>query len=193
MEKPRGKDAVRLALIEAATRLFSERGPADVSVRELAKEAGVNHGLIHRHFGSKDGLLEATMTHLSHGVASSLGRPSQTESLTELLNSTFGATERAIHWRILARALLDGVPVRELQAEFPVVQRLLAAARRGTVSPLSPEAQVTLLLASGLGLLLFEPYLREATAQGDAEWNDTRRELAGLAVRSSSSPQSSKK
>jgi AcrR family transcriptional regulator len=193
MDKPRGKDSVRLALIEAAAKLFAERGPADVSVREIAKEADVNHGLVHRHFGSKDGLLQATMTHLAKEVAGSVGKPSERESLTELLNATFGATSEATHWKILARSLLDGTPVSQLQTDFPVVRRMLDAARRGTSSPLSPEAQVTLLLASGLGLLVFEPYIREATAQEDEQWIATRRELAGIALNSSARPQSSKK
>ena len=59
---------------------------------------------------------------------------------------------------------------------------------------LSAEALVTLLLAGSLGILLFEPYLREATEQDDARWEQTRKELARLALRSSAATgQSSKK
>ena len=194
MDKPRGKDSVRAALIEAASRLFAERGPAHVSVREIAREADVNHGLIHRHFGSKDGLLQAVMQHLAAGVAQSIGPKNGAESLADLLNSTFGATRDAAHWRILARSMLDGIPVGELQDEFPVVERMLAAAERGANANLSAEALVTLLLAGSLGILLFEPYLREATEQDDARWEQTRKELARLALRSSAATgQSSKK
>jgi AcrR family transcriptional regulator len=194
MNKPRGKASVRQALIEAATELFAERGPDDVSVRELAAHAGVNHGLVHRHFGSKDGLLQATMKQLAAGVADSIGPEDPGETLADLLKTTFGATQDATHWRILARSILDGTPVSELQDEFPVVSRMLAAAARGTSSPLNPHALVTLLLAGSLGLLLFEPYLREATGQqADSKWRATREELAGLALRSSSPTQSTKK
>ena len=194
MSRPRGKASVRQAVIEAATELFAERGPANVSIRELAARAGVNHGLIHRHFGSKDGLLQATMEQLAAGVADSIGPDAPSESLADLLQTTFGATEDATHWKILARSILDGTPVSELQDEFPVVNRMLAAAARGASGPLSPNALVTLLLAGGLGLLLFEPYLREATGQqADSKWKTTREELAALAFRSSSLSQSTKK
>lgn len=194
MNKPHGKASVRQALIAAASELFAERGPDDVSVRELAARAGVNHGLVHRHFGSKDGLLQATMQQLAAGVADSIGPDDCSETLADLLRTTFGATEDATHWRILARSILDGIPVSELQDDFPVVRRMLAAAGRGTDSPLSPDAFVTLLLAGGLGLLLFEPYLREATGQqADSKWNATRKELAALAMRTASPAQSTKK
>ena len=50
----RGPDAVRTSLIEAAVRLMAMRSPRQISGRELAKHAGVNYGLIHHYFGSKD-------------------------------------------------------------------------------------------------------------------------------------------
>jgi AcrR family transcriptional regulator len=194
MNKPRGRESVRQALIDAGIKLFAERGPDDVSVRELAAHAGVNHGLVHRHFGSKDGLLQATMAQLADKVADSVGPANPSESLAELLRTTFGATEEATHWRILARSLLDGIPIAELQDDFPVVRRMLAAAGRGVSSPLTSQSLVTLLLAGGLGLLLFEPYLREATGQQeDSQWQTTRKELAALAMRTATPAQSTKK
>ena len=45
------------ALVAAAMRLFGERGPGAVSLREVAAEAGVNYGLIHQYVGTKDDLL----------------------------------------------------------------------------------------------------------------------------------------
>jgi len=187
-EKPRGRDSVRAALIQTGARLFAERGPDGVSVREVAREAGVNHGLVHRHFGSKDGLLQQVMASLASEVAGAIGPENSTETLSQLLVDIFGATSQRLHWRILARALLDGEDPNELQQEFPVVDRMLAAARRGTDSRLSAEALVTILLAGGLGVLVFEPYLRAATGQDDAQWKATRRELTGLALGTSSSP-----
>ena len=194
MNKHRGRESVRQALIDAGIKLFAERGPDDVSVRELAAHAGVNHGLVHRHFGSKDGLLQATMAQLADNVADSIGPDNPSESLAELLRTTFGATEEATHWRILARSLLDGIPIAELQDDFPVVRRMLAAADRGVSSPLTSQSLVTLLLAGGLGLLLFEPYLRQATGQQeDSQWQATRKERAALAMRSATPAQSTKK
>jgi len=183
-DKPTGRDSVRAALIEAGARLFAEHGPRAVSVREVAREAGVNHGLVHRHFGSKDGLLHEVMTHLASDVSAKMRSPQDEESLADLLKSTFGATAGGLHWRILARAMLDGEDPAGLQGDFPVVGRMLGAARRGTSGPLSPEAMVSLILAAGLGVLLFEPYLKLATGQDEASWQRTRRELMALTMSS---------
>lgn len=50
----RGPEAVRKSLIDAAVQLMAVRSPRQISGRELAKHAGVNYGLIHHYFGSKD-------------------------------------------------------------------------------------------------------------------------------------------
>jgi AcrR family transcriptional regulator len=180
-EKPRGRDAVRAALIDAAAGLFADRGPRATSVRQVAAAAGVNHGLVHRHFGSKEGLLRDVLEDLAATVAARMGPVRPGETLRELLPATFGATEGGgLHWRILTRSILDGLDVRDLQEGFPVVERLLAAARRDNPTSLSPATLVTLILAVGLGLLVFEPYLRVATGQNDPEWATTRREIGRL-------------
>ena len=183
-KKPRGRDSDRSALIEAGAKMFEEHGPRAVSVREVAREAGVNHGLVHRHFGSKEGLLQEVMAHLASRIASSMGEVGEGESLADLLGATFGATADAVHWRILARAMLDGQDPTDLQQDFPVVTRMLAAAERGTNAPLSALALVTLILAAGFGVLLFEPYLKAATGQDDEAWQQTRSELMALTLSS---------
>jgi TetR/AcrR family transcriptional regulator, regulator of cefoperazone and chloramphenicol sensitivity len=46
----------RATIRNAALRLFADRGPDAVTVREIATEAGVSPALVVHHFGSKDGL-----------------------------------------------------------------------------------------------------------------------------------------
>ena len=58
----RGPDAVRKSLIEAAVQLMAMRSPRQISGRELAKHAGVNYGLIHHYFGSKDAVFAEAVT-----------------------------------------------------------------------------------------------------------------------------------
>lgn len=48
-------------LIVAALPLFSQKGYAGVSIRELAEAAGVNSASISYYFGGKDGLYEAVL------------------------------------------------------------------------------------------------------------------------------------
>ena len=67
--KPLGKQEVVAAVLAAASELFAEQGPAATSIREVAARAGVNHGLLHRHFGSKRELLAATLQYLADSGA----------------------------------------------------------------------------------------------------------------------------
>lgn len=48
--------ASRAAILDAAQRLFLERGFAGTSMSEVAKDSGVTKSLIHHHFGSKEAL-----------------------------------------------------------------------------------------------------------------------------------------
>ncbi len=45
------------ALLDAAERLLVEAGSAGITTRRVAREAGVNHGLVHYYFGSIENLL----------------------------------------------------------------------------------------------------------------------------------------
>jgi AcrR family transcriptional regulator len=45
------------ALLDAAERLLVEVGAAGITTRQLARAAGVNHGLVHYYFGSVEQLL----------------------------------------------------------------------------------------------------------------------------------------
>ena len=56
-----------LALLSAAAQCFAVRGIGNTSVpRRCPKKARVNHGLVHRHFGSKERLLKTLLGELSN-------------------------------------------------------------------------------------------------------------------------------
>ena len=72
----RGGEAVRGALVDATAHALSAAGPSSVSIREVARKAGVNHGQVHHYFGGKRALLEAAMRqlaseHFAHATAQS--------------------------------------------------------------------------------------------------------------------------
>jgi len=181
-EQPKGRDAVRAALINAAADLFAERGTAAVSVREIAARAGVNHGLVHRHFGTKERLIREVMRALVDDAAEQMGDADPSESLREALLSAFlGARDGGRHWRIVARALLDGISVRDFQTEFPVFSRIKgAAARAGSDDPSQKAVHV---LATGLGLLVFGSYIRSASGQRGDDWTNTLLKLLHTLVK----------
>ena len=56
-KRRRDADASRAAILEAASEVFNERGYTGATIREIARRAGVTHGLVMRHFGSKEQLL----------------------------------------------------------------------------------------------------------------------------------------
>ena len=58
-------------IIDAAARLLREHGPAAVTTRRVAEQAGVQPPAIYRLFGDKDGLLEAVAEHVMATFASS--------------------------------------------------------------------------------------------------------------------------
>lgn len=51
----------RAAIVEAASRLFRERGPEGVGVAEITKAAGLTHGGFYGHFASKEALMAEAM------------------------------------------------------------------------------------------------------------------------------------
>jgi TetR/AcrR family transcriptional regulator, regulator of cefoperazone and chloramphenicol sensitivity len=51
----------RARLLNAAARLFAERGFARVTVRDICKKARANVAAVNYHFGGKDGLYQAVM------------------------------------------------------------------------------------------------------------------------------------
>jgi AcrR family transcriptional regulator len=58
--------AGREALLNAAVRVVARGGLRRLTYRAVAEEAGVTHGLVVHHFGSRDALIEAALTHAVH-------------------------------------------------------------------------------------------------------------------------------
>ncbi len=56
-QKSAARNAAEEALLDAAERLLADVGYAGVTTRRLARQAGINHGLVHYYFGSNENLL----------------------------------------------------------------------------------------------------------------------------------------
>src|SRR6185312_7257098 len=136
---PKGRAEVAAAILEAATDLFAERGPAATSIRDIAARSNVNHGLVFRHFGTKEQLVGAVLDHLG-------------ENLTDLLGGQASAdvVERALdrQMRVMARTVLDGYPAGQLQKRFPNVAELLDRVRPSH----DDDASARLAVANALAL-----------------------------------------
>jgi TetR/AcrR family transcriptional regulator, repressor for neighboring sulfatase len=152
-----GREAVAAAVLTHAADLFAERGPAATSIRDIAERAGVNHGLLFRHFGTKDDLVGRVLDHL--GAESGALAAADGFSVTD--------PRFARHLRVLARCILDGYPVDQLQQRFPVMRQLLDRTRAEHPDPHAAALAVAHAAAFGLGWQLFEPFLRAATGLQD--------------------------
>ncbi len=96
---------LRRALLDAAAEAIAENGPAALSLRDLARRAGVSHAAPTHHFGDKKGLLTALATEGFDQLAAA-PRESRTATGSFLeLGVTyvrFAATHRA-HFEVMWR------------------------------------------------------------------------------------------
>lgn len=167
---PKGREEVVAALIASAAALFAERGVSGVSLREIAARAGVNHGLIHRHFGSKENLRRVTQEHLARKIREDIGTP---DNLVDLLEKAESAIQKhPLYWKVMARSFLDGTVEGDIQSEFPFVKDFVSLVRMAQETgiiklDLDPRYIVAGICAYGLGMQAFERYIMEAAGLGD--------------------------
>jgi len=157
------------ALIAAATGLFAVRGPAAVSLRDVAREANVNLGLIHRYIGGKQDLLAAVLSRRpGMPPLDDLTRRSP-EEIIDLLLTLLAADTTYI--KVVLRATLDGFDVPRLQDAFPVI-RLAAASVRHELPRRDADVRVALLAAAAMGWQAAGPAMLEVLEQGGLTQSD---------------------
>ncbi|MGH3677482.1 MAG: TetR/AcrR family transcriptional regulator [Mycobacterium sp.] len=159
-DAPLGRAEVVAAVLESAADLFSECGPAATSIRDIAARSHVNHGLIHRHFGSKDALVGAVLDHLGQHLAELLAEKADGSRIA-------AAVDRQL--RVLAHVSLDGYPVGELQSRFPTMAALVDTIRPRHSTELGARLAAAHTIAVQLGWCLFGDFLRASTGLEDLD------------------------
>lgn len=155
-----GRAEVVAAVLESAADLFADRGPAATSIRDIAARSKVNHGLIHRHFGSKDGLVAAVLDHLGQHLAGLLAGGADGRTIA-------AAVDRQL--RVIARTSLDGYAIGELQKRFPTMEVLLESVRARHATDLGARLAAAHTIALQLGWCLFGDFLRASTGLDDLD------------------------
>lgn len=84
--------ATRRALLDAACRRFADDGFDASSVRDIAEDAGVNVALIHRYFGSKEGLFQACLAAAVEELGRTTGAVSSVDQIPGAVAQAVGAT-----------------------------------------------------------------------------------------------------
>lgn len=191
--RPRGPEDVTAAVVDAATRLIGERGPGKVSLRDIAREARVNYGLIHYYFGTKDDVLRTVFRSLSYRVADRLATA---DTIWEMMDEYWQVSESGNSYvRMLSGLLLEGRDPEEFLGRSPAIGELrrgIEAAQAAPGPPPSPVAApqsgepfdprlvaaATILVS--MGWRLFSPFLISAAGLQDRTYEDLHRELGEL-------------
>jgi AcrR family transcriptional regulator len=104
----RTPDEARTLILKAAERVFAERLPAVVGLKDVAREAGVSHALVTHYFGTYENLVETTLERRFHALRDALMREltatfeSADDAGTMLAAYTDEVTVRLIVWAILS-------------------------------------------------------------------------------------------
>jgi AcrR family transcriptional regulator len=189
----------RERLIEAATRLFAERGYRDASVQAIGEAAGISRGSIFWHFGSKEGLLWAVVQRVfarweAETLVPEVGDARGEEAIGRALRAhrRFLADEGGT-LRLLFVLMFEALgPRPELAGEFARLHRDLrelatpwleeAVADGDFRSDVDPETIVTLIIAT-LGGIVYQYLLDAEGVDLDRCYADLERVLErGLAV-----------
>jgi AcrR family transcriptional regulator len=124
------------ALLEAAVEAIEEVGPAALSLRDLARRAGVSHAAPAHHFGDKAGLLTAVAADGFRRLAATLGEAYRaTGSFLEVgvAYARFAVTHRA-HFEVMFRPEL-------YRADDPALAQARDAARSLLYPPAAQAAE----------------------------------------------------
>lgn len=161
-------DERRGRILDAALRVFAERGFHGTTTRALAKEAGVSEALMFRHFPTKEDLYLALQMHCCQAKASE-----KAEMLEKLEDST-ASLVTLVHF-IMAKMLRPVAAVPEAER---ALHRLLA----NSLTEDGSFARGFMQRASRDFILKLESCLTVAIRQGDAVASPVQAEVGAWFV-----------
>ncbi|HIY41253.1 MAG TPA: TetR family transcriptional regulator [Candidatus Nocardiopsis merdipullorum] len=175
----RGDLTARARIRDAAIECFGQQG-FGVSVRAIAKHAGVSAGLVIHHFGSKEKLREACDDHVIQLI-----RETKTETLTSHDSQTFlhqiaEVEEYAGILAYLVRALQTGGKLLQVLYERTLTdaeEYLAKGVEEGVIRPSrDPAKRARWLAGAGLGSILLLITLQEREPGEDIDFRRIMRE-----------------
>lgn len=161
-------------LIDAAIRTIGQRGSLDVTVAEIAHEAGVSPALAHHYFGGKEQLILATMRHLLKELGQDLLAalaPAQTpaQRIAAIIAVNFSASQFAPQtvaaWLTFYVHAQQSTETRRL---LRVYARRMHSNLAFALSSMTDRA-TALQIAEGTGAMIDGLYIRHALRNGAPE------------------------
>ncbi len=163
-------------ILQAAASVFARKGLADTTVTDIAAAASVSHGLLYRHFASKEevfaALVEQALTEAAHLAQSALAQPGTPwERLHWITTQMFPGQQlgrRPDYSLVVLHALTnEDVPqhVREQAAQqggiiYDAIRQLIIDGQAaGQVVSGDPDQLATLYMSCIQGLVLRATFL----------------------------------
>lgn len=176
---PRGREQVRERLLLAARHLLEDAPPTEVTSKDIASLAQVNHGQVHHYFESKEHLIASSLRMGSGAVLTALDAhrsvvPIKTEQRIPL-------------WRTLAHLAATEEWAGEVyDHRSPVVARMVEiVAERTGESTSSPkvQAQVAVVHALELGWAVYRDIIEHGLTPLGGDLDKMRERLAEISGR----------
>jgi len=162
--------ARRSQILEAATRVFSEKGYHRATIREVAQAAGIADGTIYNYFANKAALLLGILDQLNQtperefhfAQASDIGIEDWTRQYIQQRFAAIGPEGRRLLQVVMAEALSN----RELREQYSsqIIQPTYALAEgffsqwvaEGTVRPVNSALALRVVSAVFLGVIMLQ-------------------------------------
>ncbi|EPX59213.1 Transcriptional regulator, TetR family [Cystobacter fuscus DSM 2262] len=189
---------LRRALLDASLELISKEGFGALSLREVARRAGVTHAAPYRHFADKEALLAAVAEEGFRAMTARMRQdmarePTPMERLMACgVAYVLFAVENAAHFRVMfgphfTRPLTPSESQEEGNSFQLLVDAILEAQRAGEVRAGEPHALALTCwsLVHGLASLWVDRQLEHTGLSTGVEalaWEQTRMLMRGLAL-----------
>ena len=183
-ENKRNLNETKRKIVNAATRIFAEKGLSGARIDQIAREADVNKAMIYYIFSSKEGLYQSILTdivrEISNAAISQVEAANVTlENIMTLVSNYFEIIEKNRYSvLILTRESVAGAPfLRKIKEEEPqtfaafikVVDRIKVLSQNGIINEVHPTLSVLAIMAFGVMIVSFEEIQKILLEQSGGE------------------------
>lgn len=155
---PPKRERTRRQLVDAAIRVFAEKGVANASIQEIALAAGVANGTFYNHFPTREAVIEAVAVHLAQGLSDrideSYGHITDAAERMAIGNRRYvGLAIEHPDWaRMMMDVVLTSPDLIEVTAAF-ARQDLLLGIRQGRFRVPNQQAAMNAIIGTCIGAM----------------------------------------
>lgn len=150
-------DRVRDAVVDAARKLFADRGIHAVSVREIAREVGVSHTLLHLYFGSKEEIVRQVLMRSDGDVAAEFFASDEIDTAVGNIFRQVAADPAIV--KVLGAALIEGIVPDRFEVPSVAREALVARLQERTGDGSDPRVLSVLAAAMTIGWAISADWL----------------------------------